>query len=148
MVTPTLGCSIQADVKLQSPGRKAIQNATESPLVVCVAVTTTVFQRDGKRVQSFRKAWASACTRAGVSGLLFHDLRRSAVRNMERAGIPRKMAMAISGHKTEEVYRRYAMVSPRDIRDAAAKMEQFFQETITKTITVPPGRDSKLARSN
>src|SRR5205809_7908877 len=96
----------------------------------------------------FRKAWASACRRTGIPGLLFHDLRRSAVRNMERAGIPRKMAMAISGHKTEEVYRRYAMVSPRDIRDAAAKMERFFLDTITKTITVPPSRDSKLARSN
>jgi hypothetical protein len=56
--------------------------------------------------------------------------------------------MAISGHKTEEVYQRYAMVSPRDIRDAAAKMEQFFQETITKTITVPQGGVSKPGRSN
>jgi integrase len=107
-----------------------------------------VFQKDGERIKSFRKAWASACTRAGVPDLLFHDLRRSAVRNMERAGIPRKMAMAISGHKTEEVYRRYAMVSPRDIRDAAAKMERFFQETITKTITVPATGASKPGRSN
>jgi integrase len=70
-----------------------------------------VLQKDGERIKSFRKAWASACRCADVPGLLFHDLRRSAVRNMEHAGIPRKTAMAISGHKSEEVYRRYAMVT-------------------------------------
>jgi hypothetical protein len=62
--------------------------------------------------------------------------------------MPRKMAMAISGHKTEEVYRRYAMVTTRDIRDAAVRMEHFFQEAITKNITVPAGRDSNPGPSN
>jgi integrase len=75
-----------------------------------------VFQQDGEHIKSFRKAWASACARAGVAGLLFHDLRRSAVRNMERAGIPRKTAMAISGHKSEAIYLRYAMSNDRDAR--------------------------------
>lgn len=75
-------------------------------------------------IESFRKAWASACVRAGVPGQLFHDLRRSAVRNMERAGIPRSVAMKISGHKTEGIYRRYAIVSREDIQAAGRKLEQ------------------------
>jgi hypothetical protein len=58
--------------------------------------------------------------------LLFHDLRRSAVRNMERAGIPRKVAMSISGHRTEHIYRRYDIVAHRDLADAGARLDQYF----------------------
>jgi integrase len=63
-----------------------------------------VFHRDGRPVGSFRKAGASACKAAGVPGLLFHDLRRSAVRNFERAGVSQAVAMKITGHKTASVY--------------------------------------------
>jgi integrase len=73
-------------------------------------------------VLDLRKAWASACRKAGRPGVLFHDLRRSAVRNMEQAGVPRSVATKITGHKTESVYRRYAIVSDADLAAAAQKL--------------------------
>ena len=58
---------------------------------------------------------------------VFHDLRRSAIRNMERAGMPRNVAMGITGHRTEAVYRRYDIVSEKDMKLAASRMDEFFQ---------------------
>jgi integrase len=73
----------------------------------------------GGRRRNFRRAWATACKKAGVPGALRHDFRRTAVRNMERTGVPRSVATKITGHKTEAVYRRYAIVSDADLRAAA-----------------------------
>jgi integrase len=84
-----------------------------------------VFTRDGEHIQSFRKAWSSACDRTGVSGLLFHDLRRTGLRNLVRAGVPERVAMAISGHRTRAVFERYNIVSGRDLKDAARKLENY-----------------------
>jgi integrase len=68
------------------------------------------------------KAWAAACRRAAKPGLRLHDLRRSAVRSMEQAGVPRSVATKITGHRTEAVYRRYAIVSDADLRDAMSRL--------------------------
>jgi integrase len=76
----------------------------------------------GTRRQSFGKRWKTACEAAGVPGRIVHDFRRTAVRNMERAGVPRSVATKITGHRTESVYRRYAIVSDADLRDAAARL--------------------------
>jgi integrase len=80
----------------------------------------------GTRLRGFRKAWETACTRAGVPGRLVHDLRRTAVRNMERNGVARSVATKMTGHKTESVYRRYAIVSDADLQEAARKLSGAF----------------------
>ena len=82
--------------------------------------------------REFRKAWASACKAAGVPGMLKHDFRRTAVRNMERSGVPRSVATKLTGHKTEAVYRRYAIVSDTDLREASLRIDAgTFSGTLT-----------------
>ena len=76
----------------------------------------------GKPRTCFRKTWETACRKAGVPGRLLHDFRRTAVRNMERAGVPRSVAMKLTGHKTENVYRRYAIVSDTDLQEASHRL--------------------------
>jgi integrase len=85
-------------------------------------VVPFVFHRGGKQLKDNYTAWRAACKRAGLAGRLFHDFRRTAVRNLERAGVSRSVAMRITGHRTEAVYRRYAIVNEADIREGVAKL--------------------------
>jgi integrase len=84
--------------------------------------------------------WKAACKAAGVPGRILHDFRRTAVRNLERAGVPRSAAMAMVGHKTEAIYRRYAIVDAGALRDAAAKIDAAgtISGTTTTSANIPP----------
>ena len=98
-----------------------------------------LFHRDGRPVGEFRKSWATACKLADVDRL-FHDLRRSAVRNLVRAGVPEVVAMSISGHKTRSVFDRYNITSETDQREAMRKVQSYHRasEVVTDLVTVAP----------
>jgi integrase len=87
-----------------------------------------VFHRAGARIGDFRKAWATACKKAGLPGLLVHDLRRSGIRNLLRAGVPERIAMGISGHRTRAVFDRYNIASETDLAAAMLSVATYHRE--------------------
>lgn len=112
-------------VYLPSESIAALKEAQKRRVLGC----PWVFHRNGKQLKDPRKSWEKACKAAGVPGLLFHDLRRSAVRNMIRAGIPERVVMQVSGHKTRSMLDRYNIVSEQDLRDAAKKLDSYYSRT-------------------
>ena len=115
-----------------------------------------LFHRDGRQVKSFRSAWRLACKRVALaaraaterttpkaiwkamsreerrgfkgSGRIPHDFRRTAVRNLVRAGVSQKVAMELTGHLTPSVFERYNITDDRDRRDAVAKLAAAAQD--------------------
>jgi integrase len=77
---------------------------------------------DGRQIREYRDSWKTACRDAGLPGKLVHDFRRTALRNLIRAGVSEHVAMRLTGHKTASMLRRYDIVSTEDLRDAVAKL--------------------------
>jgi integrase len=128
----------------------ALERKTEQIIAWCFP------KPDGSPIGRFDKAWRTACKAAKVPGTLFHDLRRSAVRNLERAGVSRSASMKLTGHKTESVFRRYAIVDSADLEEAAAMLAAH-REAVAKAeearakaeakrgevVTFPPGEQAQ-----
>jgi integrase len=99
-------------------------------------ISPLVFHRAGQPIRTFRKAWQRACLAAGHAGLLFHDLRRSAVRNLVGAGVDQAVAMRISGHKTASVFQRYRIVDDADVRAALERTEAAGKRAAASNVVV------------
>lgn len=121
------------------------QRGIISPLVFC--------RGGGQAIKSFRKKWNQACEAAGCPGRIPHDFRRTAVRNLTRAGVPETIAMKVTGHKTRSVFDRYDITSEEDLAEASRKL-QALAGTISGTIAEKPairvnaafGRKSRSGR--
>jgi integrase len=109
-------------------GREVTMTQTVFALVsACVSQKKPedfVFTRsEGANVRTFLKTWTDACKAAGVPGLLFHDLRRTAARNLRNAGVAEGVIMKIGGWRTRSVFERYAIVAQSDIEDALRRLD-------------------------
>jgi integrase len=106
-----------------------------------------LFHRSGNRIRDYRGAWAAACKGAGVPKRIPHDFRRTAVRNLERAGVPRSAAMAMVGHRTESIYRRYAIADAAMPKQGAVKLAAFHELEKHADRKVVPLKRGKAASS-
>jgi len=125
-----------------------------------------VFPRDGQPIRDFRGSWDAACIKAGLWKVLkddggrpvvisdkkgneevvkthtniFHDFRRTAIRDMVRSGVSERVAMRISGHKTRAVFDRYNIVSDQDLKEAITKKQAYHaRQNVTEAVETTRG---------
>ncbi|MGH7774319.1 MAG: tyrosine-type recombinase/integrase [Candidatus Binatia bacterium] len=96
-----------------------------------------VFHVKGSPIGDFKKAWKTACKKSGLDGTLVHDLRRSAARNLSRAGVHEQVAMKITGHKTTSMYRRYRIVDENELREAQERLQRHLATQLKASVVSP-----------
>jgi integrase len=103
----------------------------ERGIIALYVFCFTIGRKAGKRItdSGFNHAWDRARIAAGCPGRIPHDCRRTAVRNLVRAGVPERVAMQLTGHRTRAVFERYNIVSPGDLRDAAQRLDAYASAT-------------------
>lgn len=120
---------------LIKPLREALQRqrayVTELNEALGLEIEWVFPQPNGKPIKSMKDAWTSAVSAAKTTGYV-HDFRRTAVRNLELAGVPRKAAMAMVGHKTESIYNRYSIADQRMLEVGAEKLTKFLSEEVVR----------------
>jgi len=131
--------ALRAVLERQRARTLAVEKATRT-------IIPWLFHRSGRPIKSFRRAWVTACTAAGLLGRIPHDFRRTAVRNLERAGVPRSTAMKMVGHKTESIYRRYAIVDEAMLKEGAAKLQTFHDAQTIAAPVIPLAKATRTKR--
>jgi hypothetical protein len=99
---------------------------------------------NGKPIRQIRPAWSKARTASGINRIP-HDFRRTAVRNLERAGVPRAAAMKMVGHKTEYIYRLYSIVDHAMLTLGAEKLDRAQKQEHGRPMQPRSGAESKAA---
>ena len=101
---------------------------------MCQPGEPLVFTRDDTTVRAWRQAWPAACRQAGVPGRLLHDCRRTPARNLVRAGVPERVAMVLTGHKTRAIFDRYCIINEADLHQAGAQLVAYLASSGTRDV--------------
>jgi integrase len=135
VMTPTLRATLEA----QRATTEAVQK--KYGIIIPFVFHRYLWNKEGQLIghghpiQSFYKAWKTACRAAGCPGRIVHDFRRTAVRNLERAGVPRSTAMRMVGHRTMEIYDRYAITDHAMLQEGSAKLAAYLERSDSERVS-------------
>lgn len=149
---------LKALLEQQWDATKALERATGQ-------IIPHIFHRNGKPIKSYRHAWTRACDEASksdgkngtlvtiirpqIAGRIVHDFRRTAVRNLVRAGVDEHLAMKLTGHKTRAIFDRYNITNEADLRAGVEKLAEYLNPTksqVRERMKGTTGAQSRIRR--